>query len=300
METAQHFKIIFCFVGESGSGKTMVAEAIEKYAGIIMIQSYTDRPRRTPDENGHTFITKEQFDALNQDDMIAFTEWNGYRYCCLHSDVRPINTYVIDERGLTYLKSNFSDKYKIIAIRFYRPLHERIEAVGKERIDRDEGKFNMAPDEFDLVIYNTGNKLDMICQTWGYIEQIHADLHIKMMNELILSAPKIKRTHCYVLKPAEYEINCPLCGGTNINWSEFEKHIWCYDCSKDVFLLSKNTGIFNGPIPINAAEMMSLKFDRINLENGQVVKRDSVNFNKTWVNDEKLSEFANYINNLTL
>jgi hypothetical protein len=149
----------------------MVAEAIEKYAGIVMLQSYTDRPRRTPDENGHTFLTKEQFDKFREEDMIAFTEWNGYRYCCLHSDIRPINTYVIDERSVQYLTENFNHKYNIYTIRFYRGKAARIKSVGKERVDRDEGKFNMELNQFDHVEMNNGSdKLFFINHVWIWMK----------------------------------------------------------------------------------------------------------------------------------
>ena len=34
-----------------------------------------------------------------------------------------------------------------------------------------------------------------------------------------------KRTWVYVMSPIAYEISCDKCGGSNINWSEFEKMI---------------------------------------------------------------------------
>ena len=61
---------------------------------------------RYPGETGHTFVTKEEFDTFSHDDMIAYTEFGGHRYCCLKKDVLDFNTYVIDERGLIYLMQN--------------------------------------------------------------------------------------------------------------------------------------------------------------------------------------------------
>lgn len=143
--------VVLCVVGESGSGKSTLADYIETNFGVFIIQSYTTRPRRTPDETGHTFITEEQFDTFAEENMIAFTKFGDYRYCCLHSDVRSENTYVIDEKGLLYLQQNFADIYDIKTIRVTCNRVERIQRAGKERVDRDEGKFTMPRSLFDFV-----------------------------------------------------------------------------------------------------------------------------------------------------
>lgn len=164
--------IIFCIVGESGSGKTMVAEALEKYADIPLIQSYTDRPKRTPTENGHTFLSKEEFDLLKEEDMIARTEWSGYRYCCLTSDVKPVNAYIIDCRGLEMLKEKYSEKYCIVSILIKRNKNQRIKSVGRDRVDRDEGKFYLPDEYYDKVIYNdTEKKLNIIFGVWSFVRE---------------------------------------------------------------------------------------------------------------------------------
>lgn len=68
------------------------------------------------------------------------------------------------------------------------------------------------------------------------------------------------------MKPQSYEISCDLCGGSNIEWSEYEHMIWCYDCKKDT---RGNGGVFDGPIPLGAAKLMGLSFDRIDLATGE-------------------------------
>ena len=78
-----------------------------------------------------------------------------------------------------------------------------------------------------------------------------------------------KRKWIYVQKPVKYEIKCDKCEGINIEWSEYEGMIWCYDCEID----TKGTGgIFDGPIPIQAAAMFGISFDRINLETNKLEK----------------------------
>lgn len=165
--------LIFCIVGHSGVGKTMIAEALEKYADIPLIQSYTDRPKRTPTENGHTFLSKEEFDLLKEEDKIAKTEWSGYRYCCLTSDVKPTNTYIIDCSGLEMLKSKYSDKYGIISILIKRNKAARVNAVGRDRADRDDGKFYLPDDYYDEVIHNTTEtKMDVIAEVWKFVSPL--------------------------------------------------------------------------------------------------------------------------------
>jgi len=152
--------LIICIVGESGSGKTTIAEYIEREHGIKMMESYTDRPMRYPGETGHTFVTKEEFDTFSHDDMIAYTEFGGHRYCCLKKDVLDFNTYVIDERGLIYLMQNFSEVYDIKCIRVYADLSTRIKRVGKERVERDEGMFTIHKDS-ELFTCRINNNLSL-------------------------------------------------------------------------------------------------------------------------------------------
>ncbi len=152
--------LIICIVGESGSGKTTIAEYIEREHGIKMMESYTDRPMRYPGETGHTFVTKEEFDSFSHDDMIAYTEFGGHRYCCLKKDVMDLNTYVIDERGLIYLMQNFGEVYDIKCIRVYADLPTRIKRVGKERVERDEGMFTIHRDS-ELFTCRMNNNLSL-------------------------------------------------------------------------------------------------------------------------------------------
>jgi hypothetical protein len=68
-----------------------------------------------------------------------------------------------------------------------------------------------------------------------------------------------KRTWMYVMKPFEYEIQCDKCGGSNIEWSEFEHKIWCYDCKIDT---DGTEGVFGGPIGWGVAELIGLSFNK--------------------------------------
>ena len=92
--------------------------------------------------------------------MIAFTVWkleDGEiaRYCCLEKDINyPIMFYVIDERGLKYLKTYWSDKFRIFALRMFASEKLRKQHASKERMDRDKGNFTLSADAFDSFIDN--------------------------------------------------------------------------------------------------------------------------------------------------
>lgn len=118
-------------------------------------------------------------------------------------------------------------------------------------------------------------------------------LQKKLTDEDLVNAPKVKRTHCYIQKPYVYDIDCLLCGGRHIAWSEYEGHIWCYDCKKDIFLIRRYSGIFGGPIPVRASEIFGLRFDRISMS-GHVLSFDTPitqEYRNSWVIDQKLVDY---------
>lgn len=164
--------LIICIVGESGAGKTMASEYFRYEYGVNMIESYTDRPKRESNERGHKFISPTNMDKIWEREMLACTEWNGYRYCCLADDVERVCTYVIDEHGLKMLMDKYWDKFDIYSIRIHRDKSKRIESVGEDRVNRDEGKFNMKDSEFDYVIHNeTDSKEDVFSAIREFVDK---------------------------------------------------------------------------------------------------------------------------------
>jgi len=151
---------ILCVVGHSASGKSTLADYINKTYNIPIIESWTDRPRRTPNEKGHTFVTQQEFDTFKKEDMIAYTEFGGKRYCCFHSDVKEKNLYVIDPYGLEYLKNNFNELYDIKSMYVFRYSSQRLEDAGIKRFKRDKGKFYLPDSYYDYYVMNTGSLED--------------------------------------------------------------------------------------------------------------------------------------------
>lgn len=145
-------KNILCIIGESGSGKTHVADYIERKYNIKYIQSHTDRPKRHTAETGHTWHTKDSFDKIKKEDMIAYTVFGDYRYCATKQDLKLWNTYVIDEPGLDMLLKKHQHEFNITSVRIYRP---DVGGIDKERFKRNLETYIRTSDEFDYIINNT-------------------------------------------------------------------------------------------------------------------------------------------------
>jgi len=76
-----------------------------------------------------------------------------------------------------------------------------------------------------------------------------------------------KRTWHYIMKPYEYSMCCDKCNGTNIEWSEYDGMIWCYDCKID----TKGFGeIFDGPIGFGVCELLGISFNRWDIANERI------------------------------
>lgn len=72
-----------------------------------------------------------------------------------------------------------------------------------------------------------------------------------------------KRTWVYAGTPASYGIaGCP-CGNNDCQYSEYVDHLWCEKCKKD--FVPEHWGLFDGPIALEACEILGISFDRIDL-----------------------------------
>lgn len=104
--------ILILIVGKSGSGKSTLQNILVRKYGFKDVQSYTTRPKRFDNETGHIFVTKEEFDAL--ENKVAYTEFNGYEYCATKEQLDKSNIYIIDPKGIEILKQNYDGKFLFI------------------------------------------------------------------------------------------------------------------------------------------------------------------------------------------
>lgn len=108
-------KNIYCIVGPSGSGKTTISKILGRDYGMKLVESYTTRPPRYPNEEGHIFVSDEEFDALGE--MCAYTEYDGHRYGVTPEVIDQNDIYVIDPFGVKYLRKHYHGQKNVVAIR---------------------------------------------------------------------------------------------------------------------------------------------------------------------------------------
>ncbi len=105
--------MLYCIIGPSGSGKSTVVEELNKM-GFKSPDSYTTRPKRFPEEGGHTYITQEEYDNLLN--IVAYTHFNGYNYCVTKEMLDGCDFYIVDPDGIETLKKNGYTDFKVIGL----------------------------------------------------------------------------------------------------------------------------------------------------------------------------------------
>lgn len=102
-------KPLILLIGPSGSGKTTLANALSRDYGLRQLASYTDRPRRSADEIGHTFVSPDEFDKLRPD-MAAYNIFNGHQYGATYQQLDQTDIYVVDIPGYWDLMRNYRNR----------------------------------------------------------------------------------------------------------------------------------------------------------------------------------------------
>ena len=132
-------KPFLLIIGESGSGKTTIADILERDYGMQQIPSYTNRPKRTPDEKGHIFLTERNIDKLKKQypNRVAETLFDKNFYFSTNEQVDQYDTYVISPDAVPMFKANYKGKKRVIVIYVHAPAFLCIARMQK-RGDTDE------------------------------------------------------------------------------------------------------------------------------------------------------------------
>ena len=160
-------KIVFLVLGRSGCGKdTLVNYMCQKY-GLKKLKSYTTRPPRQNEEDTHIFISPEDVQKY-QDDIIAYTKIGEFEYFATKSQLKDINFYIIDPKGVQDLENipNLKEEFSFIKLLIYLPEKERKKRIAlrgdseEAFLKRQEGEkqqfdnFELQTDLFDYAICN--------------------------------------------------------------------------------------------------------------------------------------------------
>ena len=160
-------KIVFLVIGRSGTGKdTLVNYMCQKY-GLKKLKSYTTRPPRQNEEDTHIFISPEDVQKY-QDDIIAYTKIGEFEYFATKSQLKDINFYIIDPKGVQDLENipNLKEEFSFIKLFIYLPEKERKKRIAlrgdseEAFLKRQEGEkqqfdnFELKTNLYDYAICN--------------------------------------------------------------------------------------------------------------------------------------------------
>lgn len=95
-------KKLYLVVGASGSGKDYIVDKLCRELNMTRCISRTTRPKRGNDDK-HIFVSNLQ--ALEEiPRSVAYSDYNGYHYYVLPDDLKNIDFYIIDVKGVQSLK----------------------------------------------------------------------------------------------------------------------------------------------------------------------------------------------------
>lgn len=159
---------LLLILGASGSGKSTLVNELEKRYDLKSIPSYTTRRPRFDGEQGHTFITEEKFDKL--EDILAYAKTDNCRYAVTKEmlENEEYSVYIVDTSGLLYLYDHYRGDRPLISVFIDSDVYDRFNhMVNREdnRTYEEKVKAALARIEHDSIEFNT----DLIRKHVNYI-----------------------------------------------------------------------------------------------------------------------------------
>ena len=172
---------IALFVGRSGVGKTTIANYLCEQYGMTQIESYTTRAPRFANEPGHIFISEEEFDKLK--DMVAFTLFDGKRYCATSQQVDENDIYVVDVCGVEYFKNAYHGAKDVKVFYFTAPSEELINRLYARGEGRTGVRQRLIAD--DTMFANALQRLKAVYNDVYEIENIDVETTAKQILQIL-------------------------------------------------------------------------------------------------------------------
>ena len=168
-------KPLFLFVGRSASGKTTVANMLSEKCGYKQVESYTTRKPRFDGENGHIFVSEEEFNNLGE--LAAYTYYNGNHYGTTFDQLSECDIYVVDIPGVESLLQKLKDDKRPIYIFYFNTsVYNRILRM----IDRGDGDMVIISRLLEDEKFDWFNKLDSL--SWNYNNIIGKNVELYTIN----------------------------------------------------------------------------------------------------------------------
>ncbi len=105
-------------IGRTSTGKDALRNILEEKYGWKFVHSHTTRPKRTPTEDTHIFVTKEHADSVPLTDKVARTVIGEYEYFTTRKQVEECDAYIIDPIGAYMLLKNMpEEEFQIVYMR---------------------------------------------------------------------------------------------------------------------------------------------------------------------------------------
>lgn len=168
---------LLLFVGRSASGKTTIADILEQKYGHKQVFSYTTRKPRYDGEIGHIFLDEDEFDILGE--LVAYTEYNGFRYGTTAEQLDQCSIYVIDVPGVETLLAKYKTNRPICILYFDTTVYTRINRMLDRGDNNNQIISRLLQDEKD----DWFRQLDKLVWQYGHIMNRNVELHCVNAND---------------------------------------------------------------------------------------------------------------------
>ena len=156
---------IFLIVGRSGSGKTTLCDQLRTISKLKTLESYTTRQPRYDGERGHVFVDSFQkwTEEHPDDTVVAYTFFDGNHYWATSQQVNDSDLYVIDPKGVEFLREKYDGTKNIRVVYIDATVHERFKRMRRRgdsissvlrRLWNDMREFRGWREKADFVVKN--------------------------------------------------------------------------------------------------------------------------------------------------